>query len=204
MQSRWGEFSFDELIGHPYGRKFFSSKGNAGWIYPLRASPELLTSGALAHRTQLVHSSDVSYITMAMEIRAGSVVVESGTGSGSLTNALARITGEQGKVFSFEFHEERAQQARELFGTLGNGERIVVTTRDVVEQGFVVEGQLGEEGADAVFLDLPNPWNAVGKAEHVLRQGGVLASYSPCLEQVYLILSLISYLCLSVSLFRLV
>jgi tRNA A58 N-methylase Trm61 len=77
-QSQYGEFYFDELIGHPYGQRFFSSKGLTGWVYPLRASPEILSSGGLAHRTQLVHSSDVSYITFAMRLRAGHVVVEAG------------------------------------------------------------------------------------------------------------------------------
>ncbi len=119
-----------------------------------------------------------------MELRAGSIVVESGTGSGSLTNALARITGDTGKVYSFEFHAERAQQAREAFIQFGNAPRIVVTTRDVCAAGFVVDGALGSGDAHAVFLDLPSPWLAVGHARYVLRGGGVLCCYSPCFEQV--------------------
>src|SRR5690606_17622584 len=75
-QSQYGEFVFADLIGHPYRQRFFSGKGLTGFVYPLRASPELLTSGGLAHRTQLVHSSDASYITLALQLRAGLVVVE--------------------------------------------------------------------------------------------------------------------------------
>ncbi len=182
-QSQFGEFSFDELIGHPYGQRFYSSRGLTGYVYPLRATPELLTSGALAHRTQLVHSSDVSYITFAMELRAGHTVVEAGTGSGSLTNALARLVGPAGRVFTFEFHAERAEQAREAFRTIGNSARITVTHRDVCADGFAVEG-LAPGGADSVFLDLPAPWTAIAHVLAVLRHGGVLACYSPCLEQV--------------------
>jgi tRNA (adenine57-N1/adenine58-N1)-methyltransferase len=185
VQTQFGEFSMDELIGHPYGQRFFSSKGLKGYVYPLRASPELLTSGGLAHRTQLVHSSDVSYITFALELRAGHRVVEAGTGSGSLTNALARITGESGHVFTFEFHEERARFATATFAEIGNGARITVTHRDVCEHGFLLrEGGLQEGGADAVFLDVPCPWLAIGHVAVVLRAGGSLACYSPCLEQV--------------------
>ena len=183
-QSQYGEFFFDELVGHPYGQRFFSSRGLTGYVYPLRATPELLTSGGLAHRTQLVHSSDVSYVTFALELRAGHTVVEAGTGSGSLTNALARIVGDAGRVFSFEFHAERAQQAREAFATIGNAGRITVTHRDVCAEGFLVPEALAAGGADAVFLDLPSPWAAAGHALAALRPGGVLACYSPCLEQV--------------------
>ncbi len=50
-------FAHSELVGHPIGQKVYSTKGSSGWMYPLRATPELLTSGGLAHRTQLVHSS---------------------------------------------------------------------------------------------------------------------------------------------------
>lgn len=185
LQTQFGEFSMDELVGQPYGQRFFSSKGLKGYVYPLRASPELLTSGGLAHRTQLVHSSDVSYITFALELRAGHRVVEAGTGSGSLTNALARITGESGHVFTFEFHEERARQAAETFAGIGNGGRITVTHRDVCENGFLLaDGRLQAGGADAVFLDVPCPWLAVAHVMTVLRPGGSLACYSPCLEQV--------------------
>jgi tRNA (adenine57-N1/adenine58-N1)-methyltransferase len=62
-----------------------------------------------------IRSGDISLICFNLELCPGRTVLESGTGSGSLTTSLSRAVGPNGAVNTFEFHEERAQVAAEEF-----------------------------------------------------------------------------------------
>lgn len=69
----------------------------------------------LSHRTQILYISDISFVVMCLEIVLGCLVLESGTGSGSLTTSLARAVALNGHVYTFDFHEQRVASAREDF-----------------------------------------------------------------------------------------
>ncbi|KAI9871070.1 MAG: tRNA (adenine-N(1)-)-methyltransferase catalytic subunit trm61, partial [Pleopsidium flavum] len=92
-----------------------------GFVHLLPPTPESWTT-SLPHRTQVVYTPDYSYILHRLRVRPGSVIIEAGAGSGSFTHAAARAVfdGYQnehesrsrkrkrtGKVWSYEFHEQR-------------------------------------------------------------------------------------------------
>ncbi|TVY16674.1 tRNA (adenine(58)-N(1))-methyltransferase catalytic subunit trm61 [Lachnellula arida] len=147
---------------------------SSGFIHLLPPTPENWTS-SLPHRTQVVYTPDYSYILHRIRARPGSSIIEAGAGSGSFTHASARAvfrgypggadangTSKEeklGKVWSFEFHEQRHQKLGEEIKEHGLDGVVQITHRDVCEDGFLVEDQSPK--ADAIFLDLPAPWLAL-------------------------------------------
>jgi len=178
FNNKFGHFAHKDIIGKKYGSKV-KAKKEAGWMHVLLPTPELWTL-ALAHRTQILYTLDISVIAIHLDLKPGSIVVESGTGSGSLSTSIARCISPSGHLYTFEFHEQRAQKAREDFVLNKIDHLITVTCRDVLKNGFGLEADI----ADAVFLDLPAPWDVVANAHKILRSDGAFCSFSPCIEQV--------------------
>jgi tRNA (adenine57-N1/adenine58-N1)-methyltransferase len=196
-QSRNGMYRHDDMIKRPFGSRV-PAYSRAGFSYAkpvflLPPSPELWTL-ALHHRTQVLYDADIAWIVSALELRPGYKVFEAGTGSGSLTHALSRAVGPSGRVFTFDFHADRAAAAEQEF--IANGlSNVTVNHGDVTsDTGFHVtvsdassQGKINELGGvigDAVFLDVPEPWLAMDSVCRVLRAGGVFVGFSPCMEQV--------------------
>ncbi|KAG8473878.1 hypothetical protein CXB51_035963 [Gossypium anomalum] len=177
LQNRFSVFKHSDWIGKPFGSKVFSNKG--GFVYLLAPTPELWTL-VLSHRTQILYIADISFVIMYLEVVPGCLVLESGTGSGSLTTSFARAVAPTGHVYTFDFHEQRAASAREDFERTGISTLITVGVRDIQGEGFP-DQFFGL--ADSVFLDLPQPWLAIPSARNMLKQDGTLCSFSPCIEQ---------------------
>merc|ERR1711860_109661 len=145
----------------------------------MHPTPELWTL-SLPHRTQILYTTDISMVILQLDIKPGSIVVEAGTGSGSLSHSFIRTLQPSGKLLTFEFHEKRSKKAREEFKDHGLEQYVTVTHRDVCGTGFLLNNV-----ADAVFLDLPRPWDCIASAKQAIKkQGGRICSFPPCMEQV--------------------
>jgi tRNA (adenine57-N1/adenine58-N1)-methyltransferase len=145
----------------------------SGFIHLLPPTPESWTS-SLPHRTQVVYTPDYSYILHRVRARPGTNIIEAGAGSGSFTHASARAVfsgypdevseppkkrQKTGKVWSFEFHEQRHEKLQKEVQDHGLEGMVHITHRDVCENGFLVDGK--SPMAESVFLDLPAPWLAL-------------------------------------------
>lgn len=177
FQTKFGALKHDDVLNQTYGSKINCSKG---YVYVLKLTPELWTV-CLPHRTQIMYYPDISMIIFNLDIRFGSVVIEAGTGSGSMTHSLARTVGPSGQIYTFDFHENRVIEARNEFRDHGLSHIISTGHRDVCSNGF--PGDLTSK-IDAIFLDLPHPWECVPHAKIALKKFGRICCFSPCIEQV--------------------
>jgi len=176
-QTKFGAIKHDDLVGVRFCTKIACTRG---YVYALHPTPELWTIN-LPHRTQILYSTDISMIITQLELKPGSIVVEAGTGSGSLSHAILRTIVPNGRLHTFDFHAQRVQTARDEFVAHGfSDSEVSVALRDVCSDGFGV----ADSTVDAVFLDLPSPWLAIPFAAKALVAGGRICSFSPCMEQV--------------------
>ena len=76
IQTHDGEFEHSDIIGRPWGRKVWSHNERA-YSRPLPCTPELWTQ-LLPHRTQIMYTPDISMVLMQLNVRSGSIVIESG------------------------------------------------------------------------------------------------------------------------------
>jgi len=193
FQNKFGRFPHSEMIGKEFGSKIKSTSYD-GYVYALEPTPDLW-SHALDHRTQIVDSSDASFVTLQLDLYPGCVVVESGTGSGNMTTNFARAVSPNGHVHTFEYNADRASMAVAEFEKIGLTQLITVRHGDVCGESPAEKSSspaglsygfhgVGDSSVDAVFLDVPAPWLAVGHAKRVLKTGRSICTYSPCVEQV--------------------
>jgi tRNA (adenine57-N1/adenine58-N1)-methyltransferase len=116
-----------------------------------------------------------------MGIGPGMRVLECGSGSGGLTTAFAYMVGDSGHVYSYE----RKQEVQAL--AVKNLERVGLLDRVTFKVGDAADG-FSEENVDALFLDLPNPYDYLVQARASLKPGGYLGMLVPTVNQVQLCL----------------
>ena len=94
---------------------------------------------------------------------------------------MIRSVAPIGHLYTFEYHLERFKIVQEEFIQHKLQEWVTTFHRDVCKDGF---GDL--EGIDAVFLDLPSPWEAIPFTKSCFKTNSSsrLATFSPCIEQV--------------------
>lgn len=74
FHTTYGALRVISLIGKKYGSRVELTRG---WAYVLQPTPELWTL-MLPHRTQIIYSPDISLIIHLMELRPGSIIIETG------------------------------------------------------------------------------------------------------------------------------
>ncbi|HWC14453.1 MAG TPA: tRNA (adenine-N1)-methyltransferase [Actinomycetota bacterium] len=177
--SHGGVLEHDELIGAPEGVSLKTSRGSKVVAFRPTLADYVLK---MKRGAQVVYPKDIGLILVYADVHPRARVLEAGTGSGSLTLALSRAVGPEGRVVSYELREDHHERAAENIslwysGPEGKPDNLELRTGDVFTD-------IGDEVFDRMVLDLPDPWNAIGATTAALRPGGIICSYLPTIPQV--------------------
>ncbi|MBI5354416.1 MAG: tRNA (adenine-N1)-methyltransferase [Chloroflexi bacterium] len=174
VQSHRGVVKHDDLIGKPWGSQVFSHMG-APFFLLQPSIADILND--LPRTTQILYPKDIGYLLIMMGIAPGQQVMEAGTGSGSMTIALATTVGAEGRVISYEQKVDTQNLARKNVERVGLASRVDFKLRDI-QLGF------DETDADAFFLDVQNPNEYIAQVRAALKPGGFFGTLIPTFNQV--------------------
>jgi tRNA (adenine57-N1/adenine58-N1)-methyltransferase len=174
FQSHRGVLKHDDLIGTPWGSQVFSHTGAPFFLLQPSLSDIL---NELPRTTQILYPKDIGYILIQMGVAPGQTVMEAGTGSGSMTIALATSVGAEGRIISYEQKPDVQNLARKNVERIGLASRVTFKLRDI-QEGF------DETEADAFFLDVQNPFDYIAQVRNALKPGGFFGSILPTFNQV--------------------
>lgn len=176
FHSHLGTIPHDAILGQPEGCYVRTPGGHSFLVVRLTPAEYVLK---MARQTNVLYPKDLALILAQTGIGPGALVVEAGLGSGGATLALLHAVGPGGRVVSYEAREEfQALAQRNLRGFFGHDPPNLE-----VHLGDIAEG-IEAADADAVVLDLPEPWRVVSAAAKALRPGGFFVSYVPTILQV--------------------
>lgn len=178
-----GVVSHDTLIGIPWGSEIQSHTGSSYVLLKPTLHDLLIET---KRNTQILYPKDIGYILLKLGIGEGQTILEAGTGSGALTTAFAWYVGKSGRVISYDLRADIQYLARKNLQQLGLEERVTLKTKDIGE-GF------DENEADALFLDLPNPFDYIGQVVKALKPGGNFGTILPTTNQVQKLLSALNH-----------
>lgn len=174
FESHRGILQHDDLIGQRWGTQVFSHTGAPFFLLQPSLSDLLID---IPRTTQILYPKDIGFILVTMGIGPGQTVMEAGTGSGSMTTALAYAVGSEGRVISHEVKPDVQNLARKNLTRFGLASRVDFKLCDI-QQG------IDETDADSFFLDVPNPYDYTSQVRAALKPGGFLCCLLPTFNQV--------------------
>lgn len=131
----------------------------------------------IKRKTQIIYPKDIAWLCMKLGAGSGRTIIEAGCGSGAMTLALSWFCGPTGKVISHDERPEFVELARRNLEWAGIGQNVEFYCRDIAD-GFA------GENADALFLDVREPWLFLDQALRAVRSGATLAFLLPTINQV--------------------
>lgn len=168
-----GAIEHDDLIGRPWGSTIRTNTDAPILALRPRWVDQMMK---VKRRTNIMYPKEVSYVLAQLDIGPGDRVIEIGSGSGAMTQALARAVRPGGHVFSYDRRPEFQQLARRNLDAAGvPEEEVTFRTREA--------GDELEPNVAAVFTDIPEPWAELDVIHRALVGSGRFAAGTPTFNQ---------------------
>ena len=174
FHSHLGQIKHDDLLNLPYGTTVYSHLGHALLLLEPSLDDRITR---IKRNTQIIYPKDAAMIVQRLNLRAGSRVIEAGTGSGGLAIALAWSVAPSGRVYSYEVRDEHVRVAR------SNLEKMGLLPYVELHNASILEG-FQQTDADALVLDVRTPWLFLEQVRAALRPGAFFAALVPTTNQV--------------------
>lgn len=170
--TRFGVIDLQRLVGMEHGSTLKIGETELRVVEP--SNEDVFRN--LERKAQIITPKDAAQIVFRASIRPGDTVVEGGSGSGALTIWLAHAVGPSGRVFSYDVKPDHLRIARR------NVERFGLSNVTFLEKD--VCAGIDQTDADAVVLDIPEPWRAVDAIVRALSPGGHMVCFVPTFNQI--------------------
>lgn len=170
----YGMMDLGELIGKPHGYLIETNKGKRIRAYNPKIGDWIRS---FEHQGQIIYEKDAAYIAFLLNAKSGSIIYEAGTGSGSLTAYLAQIVGSNGKIVTHDVRDAAVKTSKKNLARMGI-DNVEFHLQDIIEEGFA-KGK-----ADAIVLDMVDPWRALPMVKEVLKNGNKIVIFIPTYNQI--------------------
>lgn len=180
LHTNKGFINHNEIIGKPPGITLKTSQGFPAWAFRPSIRDLIMKT---ERKTNIIYPKEASFIIFYTGIKSGFKVLEIGSGSGSLTVALAYYVSPEGKVISYEKRAEFAQLARENLARAN-----LLAYAEIREENFN-QAEVENDFFEVAVIDIPTPWEVLPKTKKSLIDGGFIVSFVPTsgqLEKTYL------------------
>lgn len=171
-----GIIDHKKVIGKEYGSAIKTNKGKTIYLLEPTVYDYVMKS---QRSTQIVYPKDLGYIAARTGLQSGQIIVEIGTGSGSLTTFLASIVKPRGHVYTYDVDESFMAIASKNIEKAGISKHVTMEKLDIKNIKKVPQTDV-----DLVVVDLGDPWTVVPQARKMLKGSGFFVAICPTMNQL--------------------
>lgn len=169
FSGKGGTLPFTDLLGNPFGKRY-------GEYEVYRPTIEDIIMFGVKRDTQIIYPKDAAFICMKLDIKNGSNILETGTGSGALTIMLSALAGSQGRITTIEKEERHFKNAKKNIERFCIFDNVRLINADILD--------FNESDFDSIFIDVREPWHLIGHLWNLLRASGAIGMIVPTANQI--------------------